>query len=70
MQLITLNLHNISTVENSVEGNLTKEQVISQFKEAFRGEGQFSDVLHLQIDPYGPPFQLPPRKPPIVFKAN
>ena len=63
-------MHNISTVENSVEGNLTKEQVISEFKEVFRGEGQFSDVLHLQIDPYGPPFQLPPRKPPIVFKAN
>jgi len=61
MQLITLNLQNVSTVENSVEGNLTKEQVISEFKEFVRGEGQFSDVLHLQIDPDVPPVQLPPR---------
>ena len=70
MQLLTLNLQNVSTVEDSVEGNLSKEQVISEFKEVFRGEGQFSDVLHLQIDPNVPPVQLPPRKPPIAFKAN
>ena len=54
MQLITLNLQNVSTVENSVEGNLTKEQVISEFKEVFIGEGQFSDMLHLQVDPSVP----------------
>ena len=47
MQLITLNLQNVSTVENSVEGSLTKEQGISEYKEVFIGEGQFSDVLHL-----------------------
>ena len=51
MQLITLNLQNVSTVENSVEGNLTREQVVSEYKEVFKGEGQFSDVLHLQVDP-------------------
>ena len=28
MQLMTLNLQNVSTVENSVEGNLTREQVV------------------------------------------
>ena len=70
MQLITLNLQNVSTVENSVEGNLTREQVVSEYKEVFKGEGQFSDVLHLQVDPNVPPVQLPPRKPPIAFKAN
>ena len=70
MQLITLNLQNVSTVENSVEGNLTRKQVVSEYKEVFKGEGQFSDVLHLQVDPNVPPVQLPPRKPPIAFKAN
>ena len=27
-------------------------------------------MLHLQADPSVPPVQLPPRKPPIAFKAN
>ena len=67
MQLIIQNLQNLSTVENSVEGNLTREQVVSEYKEVFKGEGQFTDVLHLQVDPSVPSVQLPPRKPP---KAN
>ena len=33
-------------------------------------KGQFSDVLHLQVDPDVPPVQLPRRKPPIALNAN
>ena len=70
MQLITLNLQNVSTVDNSIEGNLTGEQVLLEYKEVLRGEGRFSDVLDLQIDPNMTPVLVPPRKPPIAFKAN
>ncbi len=57
-------------MEHLVDGNLTREQVVSEYKEVFKGEGQFSDVLHLQVDPNVPSVQLPPRKPPIAFKTN
>ena len=59
MKLITLNLQNVSIVRNSVEGNLTREQVVSEYREVFNGERQFSDVLHLQVDPNVPHVQLP-----------
>ncbi|PFX13659.1 hypothetical protein AWC38_SpisGene22240 [Stylophora pistillata] len=73
MELITVNMQNILTVDGFTGGEtpcLTASQVVSQFKDVFEGEGMLMGKLHLQVDQCVPPVQLPARKPPVALKEK
>ena len=73
MELITLNLENILTVDGLTGGKtqgLTVSQVVTQFKDVFEGEGMLMGKLHLQVDQCVPPVQLAARKPPVALKEK
>lgn len=72
MELITLNMENIVTVNGLTGGKtqvLTVRQVVTQFK-VFEGEGMLMGKLHLQKDHCVPQVQLPARKPPFALKEK
>ena len=71
MDLITVNMQNILTVDGLTGGEtqgLTVSQLVTQFKNVFEGEGMLMGKLHLQVDQCVPPVQLPARKPPVALK--
>ena len=73
MELITVNMQNILTVDGFTGGEtqgLAVSQVVSQFKDVFEGEGMLMGKLHLQVDQCVPPVQLPARKPPVALKEK
>ena len=73
MELITVNMQNILTVDGFAGGEtrgLTVSQVVTQFKDVFEGEGMLMGKLHLQVDQCVPPVQLPARKPPVALKQK
>ena len=73
MELITLNMENILTVDGLTGGKtqgLTVKQVVTKFKDVFEGEGMPTGKLHLQVDHCVPPVQLPARKPPVALKEK
>ena len=37
MQLIAFNVQNVSAVENITDGGLTRGEIVSEFKEVFKG---------------------------------
>ena len=72
MELVTINMQNILTVEGSgrQDQGLTITQVVTQFKDVFEGEGMLMDKLHLHVDQRVPPVQLPARRPPVALKKK
>jgi len=73
MELITLNMENILTVDGLTGGKtkgLTVRQVVKQFKDVFEGEGMLIGKLHLQVDHCVPPVQFPAHKPPVALKEK
>ena len=73
MDLITLNIENILTVDGLIVGGtqgLTVSQVVTQFKDVFEGEGMLMGKLHLQVDQCVPPVQRPACKPPVALKEK
>ena len=58
MELITVNMQNILTVDGFTDGEtqgLTVSQVLTRFKYVFEGDGILMDKLHLQVDQCVPP---------------
>ena len=73
MELITLNMENILTVDRLTGGEiqgLTVSQVVTQFKDVFEGEGMLMGKLHLQVDQCVPLVQTPAHKPPVALKEK
>ena len=70
LQLLTVNNQNILSVESSsVEEKGPKvEYYISQYTNAFTGEGKLDGLLHLEIVKNVQPVQLPTRKVPIALR--
>ena len=58
MELITVNMQNILTVDRFTGGetqSLTVSQIVTQFKVVFKGESMLIGKLHLQVDQCVPP---------------
>ena len=73
MELITVNMQNILTVDEFASRETlgyTVSQVVAQFKEVFEGEGMLMGKLHLHVDQCVPAVQLPARKPPVALKEK
>ena len=72
MELVTINMQNILTVEGSgrQDQGLTITQVVTQFKDVFEGEGMLMDKLYLHVDQRVPSVQLPARRPPVALKKK
>ena len=69
MQLITVNNHNIMTVENSSH-MLTMLEIESKFSDVFAGDGKLEGQVHLALNGEATPVQLPARKPPVALKEK
>ena len=73
MELITVNMQNILTVDRftgeEAQG-LTVSQVVTQFTDVFEGEDMLMGKLFLQVDQCVPPVQLPARKPLVALKEK
>ena len=73
MELITVNMQNILTVDEFASRETlgyTVSQVVAQFKDVFEGEGMLMGKLHLQVDQCVPAVQLPACKPPVALKEK
>ena len=73
MELITVNMQNILTVDEFASRETlgyTVSQVVAQFKEVCEGEGMLMGKLHLHVDQCVPAVQLPARKPPVALKEK
>lgn len=73
MELITVNMQNILTVDEFASRETlgyTVSQVVAQFKDAFEGEGMLMGKLHLHVDQCVPAVQLPACKPPVALKEK
>ena len=69
MQLITVNNHNIITVENSSH-MLTMLEIESKFSDVFAGDGRLEGQVHLAVNSEATPVQLLARKPPVALKEK
>ena len=71
MKLLTVNPDNILAIDvddQKPDTPLTREQILQEYSDVFKGEGCIEEKLHLQIDKTVPPVQLPTRKVPIAIK--
>ena len=78
MNLISVINENILSVQTQASlqdkardlPTLTKEHILKEFADVFKGDGKLEGDLHLEIDPAVPPVQLPTRKVPIAIKEK
>lgn len=73
MKLLTANPANILAVDVTHQKQytpVTREQILQEYSDVFKGEGCLEGKLQLQIDKSVPPVQLPTRKVPIAIKDN
>ena len=68
--------HNIQLVSNnqalaaSQSTSLTKEQVLTDFADTFKGLGRMEGKLHLEVNDSVSPVVMPPRRVPVALKEK
>ena len=76
MGFIVVQHHNIHLLSNnevftaSPSSSLTKEQVLTDFGDLFKGLGKMDGKLHLEVNESVPPVIMPPRRVPVALKGN
>ena len=76
MGLVVVQHHNIQLVNNnevftaSQSSPLTKEQVLTDFADIFKGLGKMEGKLHLEVDESVPSVIMPPRRVPVALKGK
>ena len=72
MGLLVVQHHNIQLVSNSeaLTTSLTKEQVLTDFADIFKGLGRMEGKLHLEVDDSVSPVVMPPRRVPVALKGK
>ena len=76
MGLLVVQHHNIQLVSNnqalaaSQSTSLTKEQVLTDFADIFKGLGRMQGKLHLEVDDSVSPVVMPPRRVPVALKEK
>ena len=72
MGLLVVQHHNIQLVSNSeaLTTSLTKEQVLTDFPDIFKGLGRMEGKLHLEVDDSVSPVVMPPRRVPVALKGK
>ena len=75
MGLLVVQHHNIQQVSNnealttSQSSSLTKEQVLTDFADIFKGLGRMEGKLHLEADDSVSPVVMPPRRVPVTHRC-
>ena len=76
MGFIVVKHHNIQLESNnevftaSQSSPLTKEQVLTDFADIFKGLGKMEGKLHLEVNESVPPVIMPPRRVPVALKGK
>ena len=76
MGFIVVQHHNIQLESNnevftaSQSSPLTKEQVLTDFADIFKGLGKMEGKLHLEVNESVPPVIMPPRRVPVALKGK
>ena len=72
MGLLVVQHNNIQLVSNSeaLTTSLTKEQVLTDFEDIFKGLGRMEGKLHLEVDDSVSPVVMPPRRVPVALKGK
>ena len=72
MGLLVVQHHNIQLVSNGevLTTSLTKEQVLTDFADIFKGLGRMEGKLHLEVDDSVSPVVMPPRRVPVALKGK
>ena len=76
MGFIVVQHHNIQLLSNSEvftaspSSSLTKEQVLTDFGDIFKGLGKMDGKLHLEKNESVPPVIMPPRRVPVALKGK
>lgn len=50
--------------------SLTKEQVLTDFADIFKGLGRVEGTLHIEVDDSDSPVVMPPRRLPVALKRK
>ena len=76
MGLLVVQHHNIQLVSDnealatSQSSSLTKEQVLTDLADIFKGLGRMEGKLHLEVDDSVSPVVMPPRRVPVALKGK
>ena len=76
MGFIVVQHHNIQLVSNnevftaSPSSSLSKEQVLTDFGDIFKGLGKMDGRLHLELNESVSPVKMPPRRVPVALKGK
>ena len=76
MGIVVVQHHNIQLLSNneafttSQSSSLTKEQVLTDFADIFRGLGRMEGKLYLEVDDSVSPVVMPPRRVPVALKVK
>ena len=76
MGLLVVQYYNIQLVSNNEaltiaqSTSLTKEQVLTDFSDIFKGLGRMKGKLHLEVDFSVSPVVTPPRRVPVALKGK
>ena len=76
MGLLVVQHHNIQLVSNNEalataqSTSLTREQVLTDFADIFKGLGRMEGKLHLEMDDSVSPVVMPPRRVPVALKGK
>ena len=76
MGFLVVQHHNIQLVRSnevliaSQSTSLTKEQVLTDFADIFKGVGRIVGKLHLEVDDSVSPVVMPPRRVPVALKGK
>ena len=76
MSLLVVQHHNIQLVNNNEalttaqSTSLTKEQVLTDFADIFKGLGRMEGKLHLEVDDSVSPVVMPPSRVPVALKGK
>ena len=76
MGLLVVQHHNIQLVNNNEalttaqSISLTKEQVLTDYADIFKGLGRMEGKLHLEVDDSVSTVVMPPRRVPVALKES
>ncbi|XP_011437820.3 retrovirus-related Pol polyprotein from transposon 297 [Magallana gigas] len=68
--LLTVNVVHKLTATSSQFKPMSKEQILSEFKDVFEGLGEFEGEYHIELDPTVKPVQRQPRRVPQALKGE
>ena len=67
-QLMTINSDNITSVMTAAPAQPHNNDIITEFKDVFEGDGKLEEQLHFKVDNSGSPLALPVHKTPKALK--